>query len=43
MGELKRNQGVLNASSKCSSFVDATIESVFKYGETETRYFGFYT
>lgn len=37
VGEEKRNQGVLKASSKCSSLVLATILKVFKYGDTEKK------
>lgn len=32
-----RNHGVEKASSRCSNLMLATIESVFKYGETLTR------
>lgn len=38
VGDENKNHGVLKASNKCKSFVLATIESVFKYGETESKY-----
>lgn len=33
-GAENRNHGVLNASNKCNNFTAATIDNVFKYGET---------
>jgi hypothetical protein len=33
-GEENKNHGVVNASTKCKSFVLDTIDKVFKYGET---------
>lgn len=34
-GAENRNHGVLNASSKCNSLIAATIDRVFKYGDTK--------
>jgi len=36
-GEENKNQGVVNASTKCKSFVLDTIDRVFKYGETVNK------
>jgi len=33
-GEENKNHGVVNASTKCKSFVLDTIDRVFKYGDT---------
>ena len=34
LGAEKRNQGVVKASSRCSSLVADTIDNVFRYGDT---------
>lgn len=36
-GEENKNHGVVNASTKCKSFVLDTIDRVFKYGDTVNK------
>jgi len=36
-GEENKNHGVVNASTKCKSFVLETIDRVFKYGDTVNK------
>jgi len=38
LGAENKNQGVLKASNKCNNFVLATMERVFKYGDTKTKH-----